>query len=79
MFNAETSAVIDWLNTNAPNKQFYSSADAKAFVAKELGVPLSVIPTEMKDYLVLVGLTKVSWEDVYSQFKKQVPLLSPED
>ena len=79
MFNAETSVVIDWLITNIPNKEFYSSADAKAFVAVNLGVPLSNRPAEIKGCLIRLGLNKVNWEEVYSQFKKEVPLLSEED
>ena len=79
MFNAETSVVINWLNTNTPDKEFYSSADAKAFVAVKLGVSLCEISVEMKDCLIRLGLNKVDWEEVYFQFKQEAPLLSEED
>lgn len=79
MLCVNTTWVIDWLNTNAPNQQFYSAEDAKAFVAMKLGVPLCEIPVDIKDQLILTGLHKVNWDCVFYLFKRKLPLLSEED
>ena len=73
VINPTTEIVLDWLDKNKPEEQFYSPSHAKAFVAKELGVPLSKVKAKMdiKDCLILEALRDASWDYIYSQYKKK--------
>lgn len=73
IINPTTEIVLNWLDKNEPEERFHSPSHAKAFVARKLGVPLSKVKTKMdvKDCLILEALKDVSWEYIYSQYKKK--------
>lgn len=73
IINPTTEIVLDWLDSNEPEERFHSPSHAKAFIAKKLGVPLSKARVDMniKDCLILEALRDVSWNYVYSQYKKK--------
>lgn len=73
ILNPTTEIVLNWLDKNEPDERFHSPSHAKAFVAKKLEVPLSKVKAkrDIKDCLILEALRDVSWDYIYSQYKKK--------